>query len=647
LAGSSDRAHADDLARLRQAVDASGEVIFMTDREGIITFVNPQFEQTYGYTADDVIGKATPRLLKGGSQSDGYYKEFWGQILGGQVTRSEFVNRTKTGVFIDVEATVNPIRDESQQVVGFIAVQRDVTARRKMEETLRQNEERLRLITDTVSDMVSQVRLDGTYLYASPAHERVLGYPPGSLIGTSAFQLVHPADLARVQAVIQSALPGPATARFEFRCRHADGRYLWLEAVGTLLHDQTHSPIGAVLSARDVTERRTLEEQFHQGQKMEAIGRLAGGIAHDFNNVLTAILGFTELLLDRVHDPSLVADLKEIKDAGDRAGRLTRQLLAFSRKQIMTPQVLDLNRVMTELQKMLGRVIGEDVELVVEPAPLLTAITADPGQVEQLLMNLAVNSRDAMPKGGRLTIRTSNVEVDAAFVRNHPGAATGEYASIAVEDTGHGIPAELLERVFEPFFTTKPLGKGTGLGLATVYGIAKQSGGFVSIASTVGVGTTVTSYFPRAHEALREVPERVRPQAELHGAETVLVAEDQVAVRDLMVRVLEGLGYAVLAARDGSDAIRIEEGHTGPIDLLLSDVIMPGLNGPDLAQRLLSRRPSLRVLYVSGFTSHLATRLGTIGARAGFLQKPFTPDRLARKVREVLDAPSAGARRPS
>ena len=646
MTGSRESARADDPARLRQAVDASGEVIFMTDREGVITFVNPQFERTYGYTAEEVIGKTTPRLLKGGPQRGEFYKDFWGQILGGQVTRSEFVNRTKAGVLIDVEATVNPIRDETQQVVGFIAVQRDVTARRRMEDALRQNEERLRLITDTVSDMVSQVRLDGTYMYASPAHERVLGYPPKSLVGTSVFQLVHPADLARVQAEIGAALRTRETGRFEFRCRHADGRYVWLEAAGTLLHDQAQQPIGAVLSARDVTERKSLEEQFHQGQKMEAIGRLAGGIAHDFNNVLTAILGFTELLLDRVHEASVIADLKEIKDAGERAGRLTRQLLAFSRKQIMTPQVLDLNKVMTELEKMLGRVIGEDVELVVEPAPSLAAIKADPGQVEQLLMNLAVNARDAMPKGGRITIRTANVELDADFARKHPGAATGAYSSVAVEDTGHGIPAELLERVFEPFFTTKPLGKGTGLGLATVYGIAKQSSGFVSIASTVGVGTTVTTYFPQVHEAPQHASERVRPQAELHGTETVLVAEDQAAVRDLMVRVLEDLGYIALAARDGADAVRIEEAHTGAIYLLLSDVIMPGLNGPDLAQRLLSRRPSLKVLYVSGFTSHLATRLGTIGGRAGFLQKPFTPDRLARKVREMLDA-QVGVRQES
>ncbi|MBI3403820.1 MAG: PAS domain S-box protein [Acidobacteria bacterium] len=631
--------HASDLARLRQAVDASGEVIFMTDREGTITFVNPQFERTYGYTADEVVGKATPRVLKSGSRSEEFYERFWRQILDGQVMRSEFENRTKAGALIDVEATVNPIRDGAQQIVGFIAVQRDVTLLRRMVDALRQNEERLRLIADSVSDMVSQVRLDGTYLYASPAHERVLGYAPAALLGTSAFDLVHPADLARVKAELAKAVQRAAAdaTRFEFRCQHADGRYLWLEAVGSLMHDDAQTPIGAVLSARDVTERKLLEEQFHQGQKMEAIGRLAGGIAHDFNNVLTAILGFTELLLGRVDDPGLIADLKEVKDAGERAGRLTRQLLAFSRKQVMAPQILDLNLVVVHVERMLQRVIGEDVHLSVEPAPSLAPVKADPGLVEQLLMNLAVNARDALPKGGRLTIRTANVEIDEEFVRRLPGAAVGEYVALAVADTGQGIPAELLERVFEPFFTTKPLGKGTGLGLSTVYGIVKQSGGYVSISSTVGVGTTVTSYFPRVYEAVRPAPERTRPQAELRGTETVLVAEDQTAVRDLMARVLGDLGYTVLTARDGADAVVTEAAHAGQIDLLLSDVIMPGLNGPDLAQRLLRRRPGLKVLYVSGFTSHLAIRLGTLGTRAGFLQKPFTPDRLALKVREILD----------
>jgi PAS domain S-box-containing protein len=618
----------------------------MTDREGIITFVNPEFERTYGYTAAEVVGTMTPRVLKGGARAEAFYSGFWRQILDGRVTRNEFVNRTKAGVLIDVEATINPIYDDTHEVVGFIAVQRDVTARRRMEDTLRQNEERLRLITDTVSDMVSQVRLDGTYLYASPAHERVLGYAPAALLGTSVFDLVHPADQARVKSEVGKAGQQRGATRFEFRCQHADGRYLFLEAASTLLLDQTRTPIGAVLSARDVTERKSLEEQFYQGQKMEAIGRLAGGIAHDFNNVLTAILGFTELLLGRLDDPGVVADLKEVKDAGERAGRLTRQLLAFSRKQVMVPQILDLNKVVAEVEKMLARVIGEDVDLVVEPALSLAAVKADPGQVEQLLMNLAVNARDAMPKGGRLTIRTAGVTLGADFVRNHPGAALGNYTSIAVEDTGHGIPAELLERVWEPFFTTKPLGRGTGLGLATVYGIVKQSGGYVSIASTVGAGTTVTSYFPQAQEAPLPAPARTIPPAELRGNETVLVAEDQAAVRDLMVRVLHGLGYTVLAARDGLEALTIDAEHQEHIDLLLSDVVMPGLNGPDLAQRLLRERPRLKVLYVSGFTSHLATRLGTVGGRAAFLQKPFTPDLLARKVREILDL-RIGAGAPS
>jgi CheY-like chemotaxis protein len=262
--------------------------------------------------------------------------------------------------------------------------------------------------------------------------------------------------------------------------------------------------------------------------------------------------------------------------------------------------------------------------------------------VEQVLMNLAVNARDAMPKGGRLTIRTSNVKADEAFVRRHPGTALGEGVSLAVEDTGQGIPAELLERVFEPFFTTKPIGKGTGLGLATVHGIVNQSGGHVEVASTVGVGTTVTCYFPRAHEAAQPALGHLRSQAELRGTETVLVAEDQSAVRELIVRALERFGYTVLAACDGVEAVAIAENHAGPLHLLLSDVIMPGMHGADLAQQMLARRPALRVLFVSGYASHLASRIGTVRGRVGFLGKPFTPNALTLKVREILDAHVGG-----
>jgi PAS domain S-box-containing protein len=481
------------------------------------------------------------------------------------------------------------------------------------------------------------VRLDGTYLYASRAHERVLGYPPRTLLGTSAFALVHPADLAAVQAAITGAIRQRTSQRFEFRCRHADGHYIQLEAVGTLLLNDTDTPIGAVLSARDITERRRLEEEYRHAQKMEIVGRIAGGIAHDFNNVLTAVLGYSELLIEQHADNAdLIADLREIQSAGERASRLTRQLLTFSRKQEVHTQVLDLNVLVGGIQGMVRRVIGEDVHTAVVFAPTPCPIKADPGQLEQVLMNLAVNARDAMPKGGQLTISTAHAELGRAFVGQHAGATPGPHVSLAVSDTGCGMSPDVIAHVFEPFFTTKPVGKGTGLGLATVHQIVKDAGGCVTIESTVGTGTTVTVFFPLNSESLAVShsagPDRAAPR----GTETILLAEDDQVVRELMAKALTRLGYVVLVAEDAARAQALETTHDGPIQLLLSDIVMPGMNGPDLAQRLVRRRPDLQVLYVSGFAS-LGLRLGSISPHTAFLAKPFGPDRLAQKVREVLD----------
>lgn len=609
----------------------------MTDREGLLTFVNPQFERVYGYAAAEVVGQTTPRLLNGGTLPPEYYQAFWHRLLQGEVVQGRFVNRTKDGALLDIDATVNPIWDDAHQVVGFLAIQRDVSARTQMENALRRNEEQLRLIADNVSDMVSQVTLDGTYVYASPAHRQVLGYSPEALLGTSAFQLVHPEDLAHVQAVVGDAIRRRISRRFEFRSRHANGEYLWLEAAGTLLVDATNTPVGAVLSARDVTERKNLEAQFRQAQKMEAIGHLAGGVAHDFNNELTVVLGFSELLLARSDlATDVAADVGEIKNAGERAARVSRQLLAFSRRQILTPQVLDLSQVVNETQRMLRHIIGADILLEVVPTASVGPVKTDPGQIEQLLMNLAVNARDAMPKGGHLTLTTANAELDAAFAGHHAGATPGSYVALSVRDTGCGMTADVLAHAFEPFFTTKPVGKGTGLGLATVYGVVKQTGGCVVIESAPAIGTTVTCYFPRTHEPMAEFGSDVNAAARLGGRETILLVEDDIPVRELAVRVLEPLGYQILRARDGVEASTIEAHHAGAIDLLLSDLIMPGLGGPDLAQHLVRRRPALKVLFVSGMAS-VALRLGVISDRATFLQKPFTPDRLAARVREVLD----------
>jgi nitrogen-specific signal transduction histidine kinase/FixJ family two-component response regulator len=390
----------------------------------------------------------------------------------------------------------------------------------------------------------------------------------------------------------------------------------------------------------DITERYQLEEQLRQAQKMEAVGRLAGGIAHDFNNLLTAILGYSELLLDRVRaEPDLASDVEEIRRAGQRASSLTRQLLAFSRKQVLQPQLLDLNVVVAELGKMLQRVIGEDIRLHVVAAPTLGAVRADLGQIEQVLMNLAINARDAMPRGGSLTIRTEETKLPPDLARLESADATGAYAALSVADTGCGMSPEVRARIFEPFFTTKGPDKGTGLGLSTIYGIVTQSGGYITVDSERGRGTTFTVYLPVAEHVSQAAPEAAPSRDSYAGTETILLVDDEAALRSLARKVLERYGYHVLEASDGNTALKLTDQFDGRIHLLLSDIIMPGLHGPDLAQWIVARRPDVRVLYISGYPQ-LATDSGRMGAHITFLQKPFNPDQLAKAVRQCLDSGS-------
>jgi signal transduction histidine kinase/CheY-like chemotaxis protein len=382
---------------------------------------------------------------------------------------------------------------------------------------------------------------------------------------------------------------------------------------------------------RDVTEQRRLEEQFRQVQKMEAVGQLAGGIAHDFNNILTAILGTGQLLLrDMPPDDPLREDVEEIRRAALRAADLTRQLLAYSRRQILAPKVLDLNVIVSGLGPMLRRLLGEDVQLTTTLAPDLGPVRADPGQVEQVIVNLAVNARDAMPGGGRLSLTTGNEILDAASVRDHAGAAPGPYAVLATSDNGTGMAAEVRSHLFEPFFTTKEVGKGTGLGLATVYGIVRQSGGFISVKTELGEGSTFRVYLPRVDAVVQAGEDPGPPQARVGGAETILLVEDEEAVRNLGRRGLAAEGYTVITAGNAVQAVEALERCGGPIHLLVTDLVMPGMGGRELAQRLTRVRPTLRVLYISGYSSDAV-------AKELILQKPFTPDDLARRVREVLD----------
>jgi nitrogen-specific signal transduction histidine kinase len=401
--------------------------------------------------------------------------------------------------------------------------------------------------------------------------------------------------------------------------------------------------LATALERRQAEEAlRRSEAQLRHAQKMEAVGRLAGGVAHDFNNLLTVITGYSEVLLQglRAGDP-LRESLGEIRTAGERAGLLTRQLLAFSRKQLLHPVVLDLNAVVADMERMLRRLIGEDVELVTRLQPGLWPVRADPGQMEQVLLNLAVNARDAMPTGGRLAIETANVEL-AGSAAGLLGERPGRYTLLAVSDTGCGMPPEVRAHLFEPFFTTKEVGRGTGLGLSTVYGIVTQSGGHIAVETEVGRGSSFRVYLPRAPEA-DALARRKEPAGGLpRGQETVILVEDDDALRAVIHTILRRCGYQVLDARHGGDALVSCEQHAGPIHLLISDVVMPQMSGPQLAERLAWLRPGLQVLYISGYTDEAVIRHGVVNPAVAFLQKPFTPAALAQKVREILDAPPAG-----
>jgi len=507
----------------------------------------------------------------------------------------------------------------------------------RAQEQLRQSEARYRTLVDGVRDVIFALAPDGTIASLNPACETITGFPRDEWLGRPFEQLVHSDDLPLALELLSSVARGEPRPVNPFRIRTRKGDYRVGEFAATPQYRE--GQLAGILGiCRDVTERLSLEQQLRQAQKMEAVGRLAGGVAHDFNNILTAITGYADLLLedlgttDRRRD-----DIAEIRKAAERAAGLTRQLLAFSRQQVMQVRVLDLNDVVADTQNMLGRLLGEDIALVTRLDPALGAVKADPGQLEQVIMNLAVNARDAMPGGGKLTIETANAELDDTYVREHFPARPGSYVMLAVSDTGTGMSDEVQSHLFEPFFTTKEKGKGTGLGLATVYGIVKQSGGYIWVYTEPGHGTTFKIYLPRVAGAPAQRASGPKASPVGAGTETVLLAEDEAAVRAVARHALERQGYTVLEASSGEAALDLAERHSGRIHLLLTDVIMPGMNGRALALRLSELRPDLRVVYMSGYTEEAITRHGVLEPGLTYVQKPFTPEGLARKVREVLD----------
>ncbi|HYM26106.1 MAG TPA: PAS domain S-box protein, partial [Vicinamibacterales bacterium] len=753
---------------LASIVTSTEDAIFATTLDGTIVSWNGGAERLYGYSAEEAIGKPVSITYPTGHSAE-FAETLRCLFAGDPVVRRETVRRRKDGTEVAVAKTMSPIRDASGRLIGKSVIARDITDRQRAERTVRESQERFRLIAETVTQVfwIADAPI-GSITYVSPAYERIWGRSCGSLyadpqsfveaiqaddrvqalatltaqqrgesfdheyrivrpdgqvrwiwdrgfpvpmpdgggvvqyvgvaeditdrksaeqslrdaeermrfaldasgvgvweanlrtgvaywsetcermhgIAPGSFgrtmeaflSRIHPEDRERIGALIGRAIAERRDAELEYHTQLPDGTMRLISSVGRFRYDENGSPVRGAGVALDITERRSLEDQLRQAQKMEAIGQLAGGIAHDFNNLLTAILGFSEFLAESFpEDDARRQDVDEVRHAAERAATLTKQLLAFGRKQILDVRIMHVGDVVAELTPMLRRLVSEAIDLRTTTGDR-GLVKADPGQLQQVLMNLVVNARDAMPDGGRLTIETCDLMIDDAFVRRHPGAPRGPHVALHVRDTGSGMDAVTLKRIFEPFFTTKPKGQGTGLGLATVYGIVKQSGGAIWVESEPGRGTSFTVCLPRTDEV--DVPaEAAQVDAPSgRGEETVLLVEDENVVREFVYKVLTRKGYTVHALPDPQRAIEYAEAHHARIDLVFTDVVLPDMNGKAMVTRLRTRHPESKVLFMSGYDDNAIVQHGVLNMDTELLQKPFTADALARKVRGVLDA---------
>jgi two-component system cell cycle sensor histidine kinase/response regulator CckA len=754
--------------KLTLAVDQSPAAIFITDTSGTIEYVNARFTEITGYLPEEVVGR-NPRLLQSGTTPAETYHALWSRIREGRIWFGEIQNRRKSGELYWDAVSISPIRDAAGSVTHFLAIQEDVTERKRIEADLREREERFRQLAENISEVFFIV--DASFqetLYINPAYERLWGRSRQSVYDNplSFLDPIPEQDRVRLMDNIARARAGEDPGPLEFQLLPPGGPPRWVlshavpirndkgevyrisgfvlditerrraqdallaserrlrtlfetvklivlvldtngkveylnpfalqltgysldEVLGhswserflpeseraqlsevfrellehddsshvrnaivtksgeqrmiawhnTVVHDELGKASGTLSVGEDITEHAKLEEQYRQAQRMEAVGQLAGGVAHDFNNLLTVILSYAELLRDTLAPgDQRREDLEPIVKAAEGAAALTRQLLAFSRQQVLQPQPVQLEEAVAQSEKLLQRVIGEDVSLntVLNVAP--STLLMDPGQLEQIIMNLAVNARDAMPRGGQLTIETGVADLDQEYARTHYPAVPGRFAVLAISDTGVGMSEATRARIFEPFFTTKQVGKGTGLGLATVYGIVKQSGGFIWVYSEPGQGATFKVYFPVVDKVSAPLIRQAQPEGTPRGSETVLLAEDATGVRAVAREILERLGYRVLEASNGRAALELASRTPGSIDLLLTDVVMPEISGKQLVDQFKLLRPETRVLYMSGHTDDAIVRHGVLEPGTSYLQKPFTPETLARKVREVLDA---------
>jgi two-component system, cell cycle sensor histidine kinase and response regulator CckA len=627
-------------AEYRRIVDTAAEGIWGVDADHRTTFVNERLASMLGYEAGEMIGRPVFDFTdEEGRAIAEASRRRRRELIREQL---DFKLQRRDGSTLWVLMSTGPVVDDQGRYAGALAMVTDMTARREAEQALRRSEAWFRTLIEEVQSLIAVVAADGTIRFVSPSYERILGYPSSELVGHPAFDFIHPEDLARVTDVFEEGALQPGAARaIRFRHRHKDGSWRVIDGVGRNLLDD---PIvaGAIFNGRDVTAQLALEAQFRQAQKMEAVGRLVGGVAHDFNNILGVILGSSALLLEDLppEHPSQV-DVELIRSAGERAAGLTRQLLAFSRQQVLVPRVFDLNELIRNMLSMLSRVLRDDITLGSRLAPGPAMVRADPTQLEQVLLNLAVNSRDAMPHGGDLVLETALVDLGDAYLERHAQMRPGPHVQLTVSDTGIGMAEETQARAFEPFFTTKESGKGTGLGLSTVYGIVKQSDGFIWLYSELGRGTTFKIYLPQVDPM---VGTAVRAEADSHtfrGDEVVLLAEDDAGMRSITRRALERHGYTVLDGA-GAAALDLARRWEGTIHLLLTDVVMPGMGGPELTEALRRLRPGLRIVYMSGYADAMRRAKVAEGGEP-FLQKPFSVFDLVRTVREALDRPGPPA----
>lgn len=628
-------------ANLRKSQETAKLGSWIYDLAGRITWTDELYRlygvspQTFVLTAESFINLIHP------NDRDAMQAWIDACMAGKKPGEMEFRALLHDGTVRYISSRGELVHDTEGKPLHMSGTAQDITERKQAEQALRDSEHKFRMIVQNSRDIIYTLSAQGELLFVSPAISPLLGYDAAELIGRPFRSILHPEDVAACEEAFQRSIrEGVRIPGFEYRVRHAGGEWRWHNSTGGAVHDARGNLLHFQGIARDITDQRKLEEQLRQAQKMESVGRLAGGVAHDYNNMLSVILGYTELALARVAptDP-LHADLKEIFNAALRSTEITRQLLAFARRQTIAPEVLDLNATVESLLKMLRRLIGEDIDLAWLPGAGLWSVRMDPSQLNQILANLCVNARDAISDVGKITIETKNSTLDEAYCAEHTGFVPGAYVLLAVSDDGCGMDKEVLAHLFEPFFTTKGVGKGTGLGLATVYGIVKQNDGFVNVYSESRQGSTFRIYLPRHAGRAGDAPTVKAETMPMGRGETVLVVEDEEAILTLAQKILERLGYHVLTAHDPSDAIGLAGPNGGAIHLLVTDVVMPEMNGRELAERLRSMHPGLKCLFMSGYTANAIAHHGVLDQGVQFLQKPFSTDDLARKVREALDQP--------